>query len=55
MAGEGIPVIVFLSGYGANIDASWSLIFPQVPAPLGCPIASRKTNHRQAEWTFCTK
>lgn len=30
MAGEGRPVIVFLSGYGADIDISWSRVFPEV-------------------------
>lgn len=30
MAGEGNPVIVFLSGYGADIDTSWGRIFPEV-------------------------
>lgn len=28
-AGEGQPTIVFLSGYGADIDASWSKILPE--------------------------
>lgn len=27
-AGEGSPVIVFLSGYGADIDTSWSRVYP---------------------------
>jgi len=30
MAGEGKPVIVFFSGYGADIDASWGRILPEV-------------------------
>ncbi|MBI3582412.1 MAG: alpha/beta hydrolase [Nitrospinae bacterium] len=30
MAGEGNPVVVLLSGYGADIDTSWSRIFPEV-------------------------
>lgn len=29
MAGEGSPVIVFLSGYGADIDTSWSKVYPE--------------------------
>lgn len=29
IAGEGNPAIVFLSGYGADIDTSWSRIFPE--------------------------
>jgi pimeloyl-ACP methyl ester carboxylesterase len=30
MAGEGNPVIVLLNGYGADIDTSWSRIFPEI-------------------------
>ena len=30
IAGVGKPVIVFLSGYGADIDTSWSKIFPEI-------------------------
>ena len=28
VAGEGRPVIVFLSGYGVNMDSSWSKVYP---------------------------
>lgn len=30
LAGAGQPAIVFVSGYGADMDISWSRIFPQV-------------------------
>ena len=44
VAGEGKPVIVLLSGYGADIDISWSMIFPEVET-ISTVIAYNRFNY----------
>lgn len=48
MAGEGNPVIVFLSGYGVDIDTSWSRIFPEVKT-IGTVFAYNRFNYGNSD------
>ncbi len=48
MAGEGNPVIVFLSGYGADIDTSWSRIFPEVKT-INTVLANNRFNYGDSD------
>ena len=48
VAGEGNPVIVFLSGYGADIDTSWGRVFPEVKT-FSTTIAYNRFNYGNSD------
>lgn len=50
VAGDGSPVIVLLSGYGAGIDVSWSRIFPET-ASFSTVFAYNRFNYGNSDRT----